>query len=98
DALQLGVAGVAAPIGAGHPGQLEGLADMAGGRHVRAAAQVEPVALAVDADDLALRQVADDLGLVGLAALLEEADGLVAVPFLADERLGLGDDLAHARL
>ena len=48
DALEHLVARIAAPVGAGHLHQLEGL-ELAGGRHVRTAAQVEPLALAVQA-------------------------------------------------
>ena len=48
DARQHRVVAVAAPIGAGHLHQLEGVADLAGRGHVRAAAEVEPVALVVD--------------------------------------------------
>ena len=98
DALEHGVAVIAAPIGAGDLHQLEALADPAGGRHVRATAQVEPFALAVDGDVLRSGQVADQLGLVLLAPVLEEADRLVAVPDFAHEAGIAGDDLAHLRL
>ena len=46
DARQHGVAVVAPPIGAGDLHQLERGADIGGGAHVRAAAQIDPVALA----------------------------------------------------
>src|SRR2546427_9099493 len=46
---------VAAPIGARDLHQLERIADLGGRGHVRAAAEVEPVALAVDPDRLAFR-------------------------------------------
>ena len=55
DALEHLVARIAAPVGAGDLHELEGL-ELAGGRHVRAAAQVDPVALAVEADLLLLRE------------------------------------------
>ena len=55
DALEHLVARIAAPVGAGHLHELEAL-ELAGGRHVRAAAQVEPVALAVEADRLVRRE------------------------------------------
>jgi len=61
---------------------------------VRADAKVEEIALAVNRDHLVFRQVADDLGLVGLALAFEQADRLVAVPHLADQRLVALDDLA----
>ena len=51
DALEHLVAGIAAPIGARHLHQLEGL-QLAGGGHVRTAAQVEPLALPVQRDVL----------------------------------------------
>ena len=54
DPLQHLVARVAAPVGAGHLRQLERL-ELAGGGHVRAAAQVDPVALPVEADLLLRR-------------------------------------------
>ena len=54
DPLQHLVARIAAPVGAGDLGELERL-ELAGGGHVRPAAQVHPVALAVEADLLLLR-------------------------------------------
>src|SRR6516165_12286554 len=67
DPLQLRIAGVAAPISAGHVQQLEGLAEMAGRGRVRPAAQVNELALAVEADRLVRRDLADVFGLVALA-------------------------------
>ena len=98
DALQLGVAVVAAPVGARQLGQFEGLAHMPGRGQVRTQAQVLPAALPVDGDDLVLGQVGDDLRLVGLADPLEVGDGLVAVPDLPDDLLVPVDDLGHPRL
>ena len=98
DALQHLVARIAAPVGAGDLEELEAAADMAGRRQMRAAAEVEPSALAVDRDGFALGQVADDLRLVGLALPLEMPDRVLPAPLLADERLVAGDDLAHPRL
>ncbi len=43
-------------------------------------------------------QVADQLGLVGLAARLEKGDSVVTIPFLAHELLVARHDLAHAGL
>ena len=48
DARQHFAVGIAAPIGAGDFHQLERIADLAGRGHVRAAAEIEPVALLVD--------------------------------------------------
>ena len=80
DALQLGVALVAAPVGAGQLGQLERLAHVARGGQVRPAAEVHPVPLAIDRDRLVAGDALDDLGLVGLADALEVGDGLVDGP------------------
>ncbi len=98
DALQHSVVGIAAPVRTRNLHQLEGIAELAGGRQVRAAAEVDERALAVERDRLVFRQVADDLGLVGLAQAFEELDRGVARPDLADDRLVAGDDLAHPRL
>ena len=54
DPLQHLVARIAAPVGAGHLHQLEGL-ELAGARHMRSAAQILPIALPVQADRLAGR-------------------------------------------
>src|SRR4029077_4164171 len=73
DAGQHRVVAVAAPIGAGHLLQLEGVADLAGRGHVRTAAEVEPVALLVNLELLAGRNLIDQLDLEVLALLLEHA-------------------------
>src|SRR4051812_33104454 len=83
DALQLRVLGVAAPIGAGDLGQLEGVTDLGRGGKMRTAAQVVPVAMPIDRDFLADGKVADELGLVVLANALEMRDGSIARPHLA---------------
>src|SRR6185295_7782268 len=69
DALEHLVARVSAPIGAGDLHELEAL-ELAGGWHVRTAAQVEPLALPIQADRFAGRDAGDDLGLVLLAHAL----------------------------
>jgi len=94
DALEHLVLAVAAPIGAGHLHQLEHL-ELAGGRHVRAAAQVDEVALAVQRDRLVVRDRRDDLGLVLLAYRVEEIHRVVALPFLARDDLVLLGQLQH---
>ena len=71
------VVGVAAPIGTSHLHQLERL-QLAGGRHVGAAAEVDEIALLIERDVLPMRDIGDDLRLVGLAHVAEEPDGLVA--------------------
>ena len=94
DPLQHLVARIAAPVGARDLHQLEG-AELARGRHVRAAAEVEPVALAVEADLLARRDGGDDLGLVVLAQPLEGLDRLVARHHAALDRQVRGGQLLH---
>ena len=75
---------VAAPVGAGQAGELEGaLADAAGGGQVRAAAEIGEPALRVDADrgDLVALglggrdQILDELDLVGLVEAERQAGG-----------------------
>ena len=97
DPLEHGVAAVAPPVGAGQLGQLEG-ADPAGRGPMRAAAQVEPVALVVERDRLAFRNVIEQVQLVALAQRLEAPAGGRPAHDLALERLVGGDDLRHPRL
>ncbi len=98
DAAEHGVAVVAAPIGPGGFHQLEGGADVARAAQMRAAAEVQPLALAVDGDGLVRGQVADELGLEALALGLEQSDGILAGQnFAGKGRIG-GDDLAHLGL
>ena len=79
-------------------GELEGLADLAGRGHVRAAAQVEPFALAVDLEVLALGDRIDQLDLEELALPLEEGLGVLAAPELLGEGRVAGNDLVHLGL
>ena len=95
DPLQHFVARVAAPIRARQLGELEHL-ELAGRRHVRAAAQVSECALAVERDVFIGRNRGDDLGLVLLALGLEKLDGLVARHELSGHRLVLFRELGHA--
>ncbi len=95
DALQLRVLLVAAPVGARHPHQLEGT-ELGRVGHVRAAAQVDPLALAVERDLLARRDdVVDDRGLELLALALEEGDRGVLGHHAARHRQRLGHDAPH---
>ncbi|MDF9793714.1 hypothetical protein M2440_004415 [Methylorubrum extorquens] len=97
DARQHRVVGIAPPIGARDLHQLEGRADLAGRGHVRAAAEVEPLALAVDLQILARRNRIDQLDLVALALLGEERFDVVTLPdFLREGRVAR-NDLAHLR-
>ena len=72
DALELLALGVAAPVGAGQPHQLERRADLAGRGQMRPAAKVEPLALAVDLYIVAFRDRVDKLDLEALALVREE--------------------------
>ena len=118
DALELRVALLAAPVGAGDPHQLEVAEVEAGVGHVRAAAQVDEARVAgerrrvlrvrrrvlVGAHRLGRRRgrhrvragVVDDLELEPVAG--EHLAGLLGRELVADERLRLRDDLAHARV
>jgi len=96
DALQHLVAFAAQPVRAGDVGQLE-RADVAGGRDVRAAAQVEEVSVLVIGDLGAVRNLRQEVQLVGFARCREALLRLVARGLLVLERLACGHDLAHAR-
>ena len=98
DPLEHLVAGVAAPVRARDAHQLERLAELAGGGEVGAAAEIDPLALAVQGDRLVARDARDDLRLVFLAPVAEEPDRFVAIPLLARDRLVAIHDLAHPGL
>ena len=77
DALEHLAVRVAAPVGGVAGGQLDGVAlDPAGGVQMGAGAQIGELALLVEGDVGVLRQIMDQLHLVGLALLLHELDGL----------------------
>src|SRR5947207_1452313 len=95
DALQLGVVRIAAPIGARDVHQLERLSEPASRGQMRTDAQIDKIALAIEADLLLARDLADIFGLVALAEPVEERDGLVAIPNLAGDRLVAAHDVAH---
>ncbi len=97
DPLQHGVLRIAAPIGSRDLGQLEG-AELARRRHMRAAAQVFPVALPVQRDRLARGDGGDDLGLVVLADGLEMLDRRFARQHAPVHRLVGLRELVHLRL
>ncbi len=98
EALQHRAVGVAAPVRAGHLHDLEGLPDLARGGHVRAAAEVLPVALLVDLEVLARLIMSTSSILNVLAALGEPGLGLLARPVFLGEGAVARDDLAHALL
>ncbi len=95
EALKLTIRRVSFPIGAGDCQQLERL-DSPGVGNVRAAAQIDELALAVKADGRMLGQASVDV--LDLQFLLEpfaEFAGLFAVENESLERLGVLDDLPH---
>ena len=96
DALQLGLGGIATPVGAGHLGQLETIAQLAGAGQVRAAAQVDEIALAVQAHFLVGGQITDDLGLELFAGFQEELHRFVAVPYFTADVLVAAHNVLHA--
>ena len=98
DAGQHLAVGIAAPIGARDLHQLEGVADLAGRGHVRAAAEIEPVALLVDLDLLVFRDGVDQLDLEHLALVAKHLLGLLAAPHFLGEGFVARDDLAHLLL
>ena len=96
NALQHLVARIATPVSPRDLGELEGL-ELAGGRHMRSAAQVDPVALPVEADFLLLRNAGDDLGLVDLTQSPEELHRLIARHDAAGDFLVRLGQLGHLR-
>ena len=98
DALELLPALIAAPICARKLGQLEGVADMTGGGHVRATAEIEPVALEIDLQILAGRNGIHQLDLEHLALPLEHFACAIALPDLLGEGRIADNDLPHLRL
>ncbi len=97
DTLQHLVALVALEVRARALEQLE-RADLVGTLHVRAAAQVDEVAVAEDRDPLALRDVGETHELDLLATRGEDRGGLVAAHLAALERAALLDDARHLGL
>ena len=99
DALEGLAAGVAPPVGGVAGGQLDGVAlDPAGGVQMGAGAQIGELALLVEGDVGVLRQIMDQLHLVGLALLLHELEGLFPGQLKALQLQLLLADLAHLSL
>src|SRR5450830_214458 len=93
-ALQHLVLGVAPPVSTGQLHQFEDL-ELAGGRYVRAAAQVGETAFSVERHILILRNRRNDLRLVSITDRLEISHRLVARQYLARDRLILLGQLSH---
>ena len=93
DAGEHGALLVAAPVGAGHGEELEGLHG-AGAGDVRTAAEVEEVAAAVQGHGVGV-ELFDDLDLVALALAFEESDGVGLAHDGAFEGNVGGHDGAH---
>ena len=96
DTLQHGVAGVASPISTGHPGQVKGLAELAGRRQMRSKAKVDEFALPIERQRFVLRDILDYLCFVLLADASKEFHRFVALPFLALNGFVPIDDFLHA--
>ena len=96
DALQHFVLAVAAPVGTGHLHELEDL-ELARARHVRTAAQVREVTLAIERNDFARGNFADDFSLVVFADALKVINGFVARQRVALKRDVLLHEFLHAR-
>jgi hypothetical protein len=98
DALELLVGLVTAVIGAGDGEELEGL-QLGRVADVRAGTEVSELAVGVEGDFLALRDVGEAAELVALlAAGLDDLDGLLARDLLAVKALVLVGDLLHLGL
>src|SRR6266853_598258 len=93
--LQHLVLGISAPVGAGDLHQLEYL-ELAGGRNVRAAAQIDEIPFPVQRDFFVRWNRGDDLRLVALADGFEVLNRLVARPDLARHREVLFCQVRHA--
>ena len=96
DALQHFVFGIAAPIGAGDLGQLEGT-NTPGGRQMWPAAEIDEVSLTVEADILISRNAGDDFCLIMLARLFKMFDRAIARPYFATDFFIAFNYFSHAR-
>src|ERR1700730_15801286 len=76
NALQHLVARIATPVSPRDLGELERL-ELARGGHMRPAAQVDPVALPVEADLVLVRNAGADLGLVDIPPAREDLQRLI---------------------
>jgi hypothetical protein len=98
DALELRIFFVAEPVGAGHLGDFDGF-DAASRGHMRAAAEIDKAAVAIEADlGAGLGELGDEVGLHEVAVTLEFGEGLFAGLVFADEGLVARDDFGHLLL
>ena len=95
DTCQHRIVGITAPVSACNLHQLEGIADLAGGRHMRPTAEIEPFTLIVDLQILTFRDRIDELDLVAFTLIGKNLLGLLARPNLLGERLVALNDFAH---
>ena len=89
---------VAAPVGSRQAHDFEGLSYLLRALQMRSRAEIHELALLIEADLLALRQILDKLHLIGLALFLHEGDRLVPGLREAHDFQVLLDDLLHLRL
>ena len=95
DALELGILFVAEPVGAGETRHFEGF-HAAGGRNVRAAAEVDESAVAIEADlGAGLSESGHEVSLHEVAVFFELGESLLARLVFADKRLVARDDFGH---
>ncbi len=98
DALELGIAFLAEPVGSGDVEQLERL-DFAGGWDVRAAAEIDELAGLVERNlFIGLGELLDEVTLHEIAFGLEALEAFVAVEDIAGVGLIALDDLLHLGL
>src|SRR5579885_2407950 len=107
NALELRIALVPLVIGAGHTGELE-RADFARARHVRSGTEIDEIAVAIERDGFARRNVLDDVQFEAAwlrpltqsseAAFFPERERFIARDFDALERMIRLDLVCHLRL
>ena len=94
--LQHFIIAVAAPIGTGQLGQLKGFAQLAGGRQMRATAQIFPCALPVHRNRLVSGNGSNNFCLIFFANLAELRHRFIAIPFFTDNLFIAVNDFLHA--
>ena len=84
-----------APVGTGNVQKLKGLAYALGAHEMRAGAEVGKIALLIEADRFAFRQVFDEFHLVGFFLFLHQGDRFRARQFKTLDGPVFLDDLLH---